>query len=251
MKSMPKDSIDLVVTSPPYDNIREYENSLNWSFAVFKNIALEVSRLLKEGGVIVWVVDDQTNNFCESLTSFKHAIFFVEVCGLNLLDTMIYAKKSAGVKSTLNCRRYTPGFEYMFVFSKKRPKTFNPIIDVPNKSAGKLVKYSNIREKNGELRFRKPYVTNPYRMRNNVWLYDTGSFSATDKDVFVHPAVFPDKLARDHILSWSNEGDTVLDPFMGSGTTGKQARLLKRSFIGIERVEKYFELAKRRIFSDT
>jgi site-specific DNA-methyltransferase (adenine-specific) len=208
IKGIPNNSIDLVVTSPPYDNLRSYKDSLNWNFEIFQIVANELKRVLKKGGVIVWVVGDETKNFCESLSSFKQAIYFVDKCGLNLLDTMIYAK-NGGPSPYPGLMRYAPWFEYMFVFTKGKPSTYNPIKDVLTKSGGGKANSGNTaRKKDGTIIKTGSYITN---------------------------------------ISWSNEGDTVLDPFMGSGTTGKQAKLLKRNFIGIECVEEYFKIANQRI----
>lgn len=259
MKEIPSESIDLVVTSPPYDNLRTYKDSLNWNFEIFQSVANELSRVLKQGGVIIWVIGDETKNFCESLSSFKQAIYFVDKCGLKLLDTryylsttiMIYAK-NGGPSPYPGLMRYAPWFEYMFVFTKGKPSAYNPIKDVLTKSGGGKTNSGNTaRKRDGTTTKTGSYVTNKYKTRSNIWTYDVGKNKDTkDKIAMSHPARFPEKLAYDHIVSWSNEGDTVLDPFMGSGTTGKQAKLLNRNFIGIECVREYFIIAKQRIKDD-
>ena len=239
MKDIPDKSVDLTVTSPPYDNLRSYNGNIEqWSFEKFKAIAKELYRITKQGGVVVWVVGDQTIKGSETGTSFKQALFFKEI-GFNLYDTMIFAKKNP---IPLTHKRYEQHFEYMFIFSKGKPKTFNPIM-VENKFAGKErregVKY---RQQNGE--FRKINTLGKVKLKSikgNIWYYPVGGNRTN------HPAVFPEELAEDHIISWSNEGDTVLDCFMGSGTTGKMAVLNGRNFIGIELDAKYFEIAKERI----
>ncbi len=238
MKDIPDGSIDLVVTSPPYDNLRTYNGSLDWSFEIFKKVANELNRVLKKGGVIVWVVGDSTIKGSETGSSFKQALYFKEI-GLNLHDTMIYQKDNCPFPSN---NRYYANFEYMFVLSKGSPKTFNAIADRENKSFGRAISGTN-RQKDGTTKpiKNKGKQIEKYGVRFNVWLVSEG------KRQTEHPATFPDKLAHDHIVSWSNEGDKVLDPFMGSGTTGKQARLLKRNFIGIEKDETYFNIAKKRI----
>lgn len=236
MKEIPDNSIDLVVTSPPYDNLRTYKESLNWNFEIFQSVANELKRVIKEGGVIVWVVGDATVKGSETGSSFKQALYFKEI-GLNLHDTMIYAKK-APVPLTHN--RYEQQFEYMFVISKGKPKNFNPILE-DCISFGKTNHMTHRRfsddlaDASG-----KGKPVKKQRIKYNIWYYQKG-------EKVPHPAIFPNKLAHDHIVSWSSEGDTVLDPFMGSGTTGKQAKLLKRNFIGIECVEEYFRIAKQRI----
>ena len=238
MKEIPDKSIDLVVTSPPYDNLRTYNNSLNWNFEIFCNVADELKRVIKKGGVIAWVVGDATIKGSESGSSFRQALYFKEI-GLNLHDTMIYQKAGCPFPSS---NRYYANFEYMFVLSKGSPKTFNAIADRKNKSFGRVISGTN-RQKDGTTKpmKNKGKQIEKYGVRFNVWLVSEG------KRQTEHPATFPDKLAFDHIVSWSNEGDTVLDLFMGSGTTGKQAKLLKRNFIGIECVKEYFRIAKQRI----
>lgn len=230
-KHIPSSSVDLTITSPPYDNLRTYNGNIDsWSFDKFKNIAKELYRITKDGGIVVWVVGDATIKGSETGTSFKQALWFME-CGFNLHDTMIYEKNSSTFPARKNGNRYTQIFEYMFVFSKGKPKTHNLICDKKNKWAG-------YKDFSGKLKNPVP----EYSPRNNIWKYTT-SFN----DKTGHPAVFPEKLAEDHILTWSNEGDVVLDPFMGSGTTGKMCLLNNRKFIGIELDEQYFSAAKKRI----
>jgi DNA modification methylase len=244
MNNIADNSVDLVITSPPYDKMREY-NGYDFDF---NGIANQIFRVLKPGGVCVWVVADETVKFKESLSSFKQAIYFCDI-GFGLLDTMIYAKKN--VPPTYpNMKRYAPAFEYMFVFSKGKPNTFNPICDRQNKYAGMKKTGDTQRQKNGTTKSVRGYVPKEFGMRFNVWTYDTGHNKDTkDKEALIHPARFPEMLVHDHVLSWSNEGDIVLDPMMGSGTTGKISLALKRRFIGIEISNQYFEIARSRIES--
>ena len=242
MKSIPDKSIDLVLTSPPYDNLRDYSKQ-SWDF---EGIAKEVYRIIAEGGVCVWVVNDQMVDGSETLTSFKQALFFKSI-GFNAHDTMIYSKNGIGFP---NPKRYHQCFEYMFVFSKGQPKTVNLIEDRKNSRAGEQKTNRWERQKNGivKLRDKEEYQVKEVGARWNIWQYEIGYMkSTTDKIAFDHPAIFPEQLAADHINSWSNEGDTVLDPFMGSGTTIKMAKILKRNAIGIEISKEYFEIAKKRI----
>jgi len=240
LKDIPDASIDLVVTSPPYDNLRQYKG---YSFE-FEKIAAELCRVIKVGGVIVWVVGDATSNGSESGTSFRQALHFVEIIGLNLHDTMIYQKLNA---IPLNHNRYEQEFEYMFVFSKSKPKVVNHI-KIPCTNGGKKntrstyykTKHSSLPELAN-----KVGITNIEKNKGNIWGYLVGNHG-TDAS-YKHPAKFPRQLAKDHIISWSNEGDTVLDPFMGSGTTGVAAVELGRKFVGIEIALEYFEMAKQRI----
>jgi DNA modification methylase len=237
MPTLPDKSVDMTVTSPPYDNLRTYNGNLEWNFDIFKAIADELYRVTKQGGVVVWVVGDATINGSETGTSFRQALYFKEI-GFNLHDTMIYDKDGAGGCKGSNCA-YWNGFEYMFVFTKDRIQVFNPIEDRINKHGGDIVQ-SRSRKANGTMtRKRIIQVSNKGR-RFNVWRINQSKKQE-------HPAAFPEQLAYDHIRSWSNEGGTVLDPMMGSGTTGKMAKRLNRNFIGIEKDPEYFEIAKDRI----
>jgi len=241
MKDIPDGSIDLTVTSPPYDNLRSYNgNNSDWNEQKWQGIIKELYRVTKDGGVVVWVVGDATINGSETGTSFKQALFAME-CGFNLHDTMIYEKPNCYAFDSRN-KRYKAKFEYMFVFSKSKPTNCNLIKDIPVKSYGKNFNSTKGRDKNGTLRVNNNgKFSEPFQVRGNIWKI------ANDQKSEMHPAVFPKKLAKDHILSWSNENDIVLDPFMGSGTTGKQAVLLNRNFIGIELDENYYNIAKNRI----
>ena len=236
--------VDLTVTSPPYDDLRDYENSLVWDFDVFKQVAQRLYDITKERGVVVWEVGDKTKNGSESGTSFKQALYFKEI-GFNLHDTMIYAKENP---IPLNHNRYEQQFEYMFVLSRGKIKTFNGLrteckyYNKPNNPNYRLNKSGTLERCNTPQKIKKD------KLLYNIWYYSVGANKTTsDKIALKHPAIFPEKLAQDHILSWSNEGDTVFDCFMGSATTGKMALLNNRKFIGIEKVEDYFEISKQRI----
>jgi len=234
MKEIPDGSIDLTVTSPPYDNLRTYNNTLEWGEHIWKPVLQELFRVTKKGGVVVWVVGDATIKGSETGTSFRQALYAKEI-GFNLHDTMIY--KKANAMPNANSKRYRQCFEYMFILSKGEPNTFNPItVDVKRFDVGKQ------RQKNGSIEnYEKKYSENKERKIDNIFEYGVGGLNTG------HPAIFPEQLASDHILSWSNEGGTVLDPFMGSGTTGKMTLLNNRKFIGIEKDAGYFEIAKQRI----
>lgn len=242
---IPENSIDLVVTSPPYDNLRDYKNEIIWNFDIFKKIAKKLYRVVKKGGTIVWVVGDKTNNKNKSLTSFKHALYFQEI-GFKVYDVIIYEKSGSGPPHP---GRYFNAFEYMFVVTKDIIKTVNLIKDKPNKWGGKST-FSDItrREKDGTLTNKGKKIINKYGVRTNIWRYINGkNFSTRDSIAYKHPAIFPEKLVKDHIISWSNEGDVVLDPFGGSGTTAKVARELNRKWIYIEKVKEYCQIAKERL----
>ena len=242
MSEMPDNCVDLTVTSPPYDDLRTYEDECDWNFEVFKKVAKQLYRITKPGGVVVWVVGDSTIKGSESGTSFKQALYFKEI-GFNIHDTMIWNKGSFAFPSK-NC--YHQVFEYMFVFSKGKPKTMNFIMDRENKYI--CTRGASGRKRDGTRNTGTCTTTNKYGKRFNIWNYSIGGGnSASDKIAFEHPAIFPEGLAKDHIITWTNEGDLVFDPFMGSNTTGKMAVITGRQFYGIEKVEKYFDLSKRRI----
>jgi len=259
LKELQADSVDLTVTSPPYDGLRTYSShekteSQGFSYDArskgpgyifqfdFETIAHELYRVTKPGGVVVWVVMDQTKNGSETGTSFKQALFFKDVCGFNLYDTMIYASE----KPPMGHRRYAQKFEYMFVLTKGVPKTFNPFMD-PCKWAGQRCTRTFRQTAEGIL---KPgntdTVVKDTKIRGNIWTYATGKAKGGDDLSFKHPASFPEKLAEDHILSWSNPADIVLDPFLSSGTTGKMALKNGRNFIGIDCSAQYVEIARQR-----
>ena len=239
MKMIEDNTIDLTVTSPPYDDLRKYKG---FSFD-FENVAKELYRITKDGGIVVWVVGDKTEKGSESGTSFKQALYFKEI-GFNLHDTMIYMSD----KPPLTHNRYEQKFEYMFVFSKGKPKTFNPIME-ECKYAGSDKKARTFRHTGDELQ--ETHIKNKVnkeKIKGNVWYFSTG-YNKSTKDIiaFKHPAVFPEQLANDHIISWSNEGDIIFDPFMGSGTTAKVAQMLNRRWIGTELSEDYCKIIKDRL----
>jgi len=237
MSKMPDGFVDVTVTSPPYDGLRTYNG---YSFP-FKDIAKELFRVTKDGGVVVWIVGDATVKGSETGTSFKQALWFME-CGFNLHDTMIYEKSGFSNPSNNRCHQI---FEYMFIFSKNKPKTFNKILDRKNiyRNGGG----ASFRKKDGEIiKTGRAKERNEFGQRFNIWRYPTGG-GLMNSDGSKHPAQFPEKLANDHIISWSNEGDIVYDPFMGSGTTAKMAILNKRNYIGSEISKEYCEIAEKRI----
>jgi DNA modification methylase len=241
MARMPDGFVDLTVTSPPYDNLRDYKG---YCFD-FENVAKELYRITKQGGVVVWVVKDSVKKGDRSLTSYRQAIYFQDL-GFNVYDVIIYEKAGCGKPHP---KRYRDSFEYMFIFSKGLPKNVNLISDRKNFYGGQTQRGKNtIRGIDGKLTERKKTLVAEYGVRFNLWRYATGMNNSTsDKYAFNHPAIFPEKLANDHIISWSNEGDLVYDPFMGSGTTAKMAILNNRNFIGSEISKEYCEIAEKRI----
>lgn len=244
MKQIPEASVDMVITSPPYDDLRTYDDKAAFSF---KETAKLLSSLLKTGGVIVWNVGDQCVNGSETGTSFRQALYFMDECGLNLHDTMIWQKSNFSNPSTT---RYHQVFEYVFILSKGKPKTFNPIKDRKNVSSGNIGSFgeNTVTQKDGSKKIRQRKIVEEYGMRHNVWIVNTAGQEQTAKK-YGHPAMFSESFAHDHIVSWSNEGDLIFDPFMGSGTSGAVAKRLGRRYIGMEINEVYYEIAKNRIES--
>ena len=238
LKRLREDYVDLVVTSPPYDDLRTYSDTLDdWNEDKCRAIITELYRVMKPGGVVVWVVGDKTSGGSETGTSFRQALMFMEA-GFLLNDTMIWEKKNP--MPQVRQPRYSQVFEYMFVFSKGKPKAFNPIM-VPCKCAGQNYD-STCKNMGGESgRTEKHFKINKEKVDSNIWEI------AIAQNKTGHPAVFPLELVERHIQSWSNEGDLVMDPFMGSGTTGIGAANLKRKFFGIEKNRDYYLIARKRI----
>ncbi|MHA1520531.1 MAG: DNA-methyltransferase [Promethearchaeota archaeon] len=243
LAQIPENYVNLTVTSPPYDKLRDYQG---FQFD-FQAIAQELYRVTKPGGVVVWIIGDSTLKGSETGSSFKQALYFKEV-GFFLHDTMIYQKSGFAFPSK---NRYHQIFEYMFVLSKGKPTTFNPIKDKPNKSQYTFSKKR--RHKDGSMSHQEDtsrISVEDFGMRFNIWRYKTGRPHTTPDDAaYQHPALFPENLARDHILSWSNPGDIVLDPMNGAGTTTKMAYSLGRKFIGIDISKDYCQIALERLQS--
>ena len=242
MKRMPDNFVDLTVTSPPYDNLRDYKG---YSFP-FEDIAKELYRVTKEGGVLVWVVGDACIDGSETGTSFRQALYFKEI-GFNLHDTMIYSRSGKFPEAN----RYWQDFEYMFVLSKGKPKTFNPIRVKSVREKGEMV-LARKRLKSGELVedtcHKKKTEFTGEKNESNVWYIPAGWMtSSKDEIAYEHPAIFPETLAKGHIMTWTNEGDLVYDCFSGSGTTAKQAHILKRNWVASEISKEYVQIAEKRI----
>jgi site-specific DNA-methyltransferase (adenine-specific) len=239
MDRLPDNCIDLTVTSPPYDNLRDYKGYL----FEFEEVAKELYRVTKPGGVVVWVVGDATKDGSESGTSFRQALYFMQM-GFKLHDTMFYIKD--GMPSNIS-NRYQNVVEYMFVFSKGKPKTANLIKDIPNKDYRPNGKISKSRNKDGEQESKR-WFFNEKVVRKNMWYYPVGLYGTTSDEIaFKHPAIFPEQLAADHLITWSNEGDVIYEPFGGSGTVAKMCHLMNRKCIMSEISKEYCELAVKRI----
>lgn len=237
MKEMEDNSIDLTITSPPYDNLRDYNG---YKFDC-KEIAQELYRITKQGGIVVWVVGDKIIKGNKTLTSFKQALLFQEI-GFNVHDTMIYRKKNTPF---MRSNAYTNCFEYMFIFSKGTPKTFSPLKEKTVRNGYEML----VHNKSSDGINRKTLgKLNKEKTKTNIWEYAVGfGGTTTDKIAFKHPATFPEKLAEDHILSWSNPGEIIFDPMCGSGTTCKMAYLNHRQYIGCDISKEYVEIANERL----
>jgi DNA modification methylase len=247
MRRMADESVDLVVTSPPYDELRTYNDSSVWCFEVFEDVARGIYRVLKPGGVIMWNVGDSVVDGSETGNSFRQALFFKDMCHLNLHDTMIYQKPSAAYPASAKSNRYSQVFEYCFILSKGKPKTANLIKDRVNRWAGTTnFGTPTSRKKDGTLVQSEKGVVQELGYRDNIWrVVNSRGFGQTNNQVYNHPATMPAELARDHILTWSNEGDLVMDPFMGSGTTARMAFQTDRNYIGFEIDTAYFNLCNK------
>lgn len=238
-------SVDLVITSPPYSDLRSYQGSLDFTKEVFQSLAQELCRIIKVGGVIVWVVGDKTVDGSETGDSFRQVLYFQEL-GLKIWDTMIFEKHNFANPST---NRYHQIFEYQFILSKGKINTFNPIKDIPSVMYGKTNWGKNTIRRGDELvELPKKEYKNEFGMRRNIWKYSTGGTSDKDNKLACkHPAKFPIKLAEDHIKSWTNAGDLVLDPMCGGGTSCVAAKKLGRNYIGVDKVQDYCDIAKERL----
>lgn len=237
MRRLPDNCIDLVVTSPPYDNLRDYKG---YSFD-FEDIAKELYRIMKKTGIIVWVVGDKIKNGNKSLTSFKQCLYFQDI-GFKVHDIMIYRKKNTPF---MRSNAYTNCFEFMFILAKDKVATFNPI---KTKTARSGIEMLVANKKADGINKKIEGKLNEEKTLTNIWDYAVGLGGSTkDRIAFKHPAIFPEKLAHDHIISWSNEGDIVFDPFSGSGTTCKMAKLNNRLYLGMEISAEYTEISKERL----
>jgi len=245
MRSFPDESIDMVFTSPPYGTVRSY-NGYKFNF---QEIAIELTRILKPGGVIAWNEADTIVNGSKTLTPSKHALYFSEECGLKVHDEMIYEKNSCSFPAKRNGLRYSNVYEEVFILSKGKPKSVNLICDKRNRCYGeKGFGMASQRRKNGDLVKYERKPTPKFSPRDNIWRVFTGKgYSSKDSNASKHPAISPDLLVLDHIRTWSNEGDIILDPMAGSGTTCVMAKALKRQYVGIEISDEYCQLINERL----
>lgn len=251
MQLMDAESVDLVVTSPPYDDLRTYNDSSQWDHNVFKEVATCLVRVLKPGGVIMWNVNDSTVKGSETGSSFRQCLHFMDAHGLRLHDTMIYEKTGTAFASGPNSVRYTQIFEYCFILSKGKPKTINLIQDKKNKWAG-YTSFGNAvtRKKDGTFADpgKKSKEIKEWGVRTNIWrIKNSGGFGQSSKVSYKHPATMPEELATGHVLTWSDEKDLILDPFMGAGTTAQVCCENNRNFIGFEIDDTYHQMCVDRV----
>ena len=251
MQQMDEESVDLIVTSPPYDDLRTYNDSSKWDHNVFMEVADNLTRVLKTGGVIMWNVNDATIKGSESGSSFRQCLYFMDQCGLRLHDTMIYEKTGTAFASGPKSVRYTQIFEYCFILSKGKPKTINLIQDKKNAWAG-YTSFGNAktRRKDGTMHDpgKKSKEIREYGVRTNIWkIKNSGGFGQSSKASYKHPATMPEELARGHVLTWSDKNDLILDPFMGAGTTAQVCLEENRNFIGFEIDETYHQMCAERV----
>jgi len=232
LRLLEDNSIDLTVTSPPYSSLRTYGGNSDFNF---EDIAAQLYRVTKSGGTVVWITGDETIKGSESGESFRQALHFKQI-GFNIHDTMIYMKHNFSNPSST---RYHQIFEYMFILTKGSPKTFNPIKDRPNITAGQIGSWgkNTVTQKDGSKKERPRKINTEFGMRYNIWKIQCGK----DKGSKFHPAVFPIELVKDLIISWSNNLDTILDPFMGAGTTAMACKLVNRNYIGFEANKNYYD----------
>ena len=253
MAQMDEDCVDLVVTSPPYDNLREYNDSSEWNFEEFKKVAQGLVRVLKPGGIISWNVADaivelhKKQGTSRTGSSFKQCLYFMEL-GLNFHDLIIYEKPAARFSASAKGTRYSDVFEYCFILSKGKPQHVNIIADKKNKGYGTTFTKDGGRNKDGTRNrdeAKTKIAVKEFGVRHNIWRINNscGSFGMP-KEAYDHPALMPQELAHDMVRSYSNPGDLVLDPFMGSGTTARMAYSNDRDYIGFEIDPSYHKLCE-------
>lgn len=241
MKKIPDNSVDIVVTSPPYDGIRDY-NGFNFDL---HETGRGLIRILKEGGIVAMVIQDQTKNFGKTLTSFKTIIDWCDNIGFKLFECVIYRKH--GSEGAWWTNRFRVDHEYMPIFLKgEKPQYFNKEnLKVPSIHGGKVMTGSGSRRTDGKTNARVTRPINTMKCRGTIWNY----LMAGDKDPIKrqHPAPFPDQIPLDFIECFCPPGGVVLDPFMGSGSTAVAAKKLNRKYIGFDTSEEYIKIAHARL----
>ena len=241
LKTLPDECIDFVITSPPYDALRDY----NGYKLDLHGLGVELLRVLKDGGICVMVIQDSTRDFAKSLTSFRTIVDWCDNIGFRLFECNIYNRQ--GTEGAWWKKRFRVDHEYMPIFLKgKRPQYFDKEnIKIPSKHGGKIMTGANIRTKNGQTGSRKVKI-NPTKCPGTVMTFGN-TCGGESKLKSKHPAVFPNMLAYDMIECFCPEDGTVLDPFNGSGTTTLAAKCLGRNYIGIDVSEEYNKIARERL----
>ncbi len=240
MAALSNECIPFTLTSPPYDGLRTYDGLADWNFM---DVAKELYRITMQGGVVVWVVQEQIIDGSESGETSRQRLAFANI-GFRLHHTMVMGKLG-GIQFSSN--RYGRPLEYAFILSKGPPRYFNPLRDRPNKEAGRVKVFLN-RNRDGSFAPVKRTQVHPYGLRGSIWFYPTGKNNSAKEDyAFEHPALMPEQMAEDDILSWTKVGDLVFNPFAGAGTALKMALLNHRSYLGFEINPKYVEIARRRL----
>ncbi len=242
---LPANSIDLVMFSPPYDGIRDYKKG--WIFD-FPALGKNLYRLVKDGGVCAVVINDGTQDFAKSLTSFRLVLNWCDTAGWRLFETCIYQRD--GNPGAWWKRRFRVDHEYIFLFLKgKKPKTFDkePLM-VPSKHAGRIYSGTD-RLTSGKFKKIDHKPVKRMKCRGTVWKYPTSNTEG-NRTKLQHPATYPDPLAQDIIQCFSEPGDTVLDPMCGSGTTCVMAMKMKRQYMGIDINEEYCQIARKRLWQE-
>ena len=241
LKTLPDECIDFVITSPPYDALRDY----NGYKLDLHGLGVELLRVLKDGGICVMVIQDSTRDFAKSLTSFRTIVDWCDNIGFRLFECNIYNRQ--GTEGAWWKKRFRVDHEYMPIFLKgKRPQYFDKEnIKIPSKHGGKVMTGANIRTKNGQTGSRKVKI-NPTKCPGTVMSFGN-TCGGESKLKSKHPAVFPNMLAYDMIECFCPKDCIVIDPFNGSGTTTLAAKCLGRNYIGIDVSEEYNQIARERL----
>jgi DNA modification methylase len=237
-------SIDLCLFSPPYDQVRDYKG-----FELdLDELGRQLFRVSKDGAVVACVINDGTADFKKSLTSFRLACNWVDL-GFHLFETIIYSRH--GRPGAWWNQRFRVDHEYLFLFFRgTKPKFFDKShLAVPAKYAGTEWHGTDRLSDGSTVAVQKGRQMAGTKCRGTIWHY-AASNTEGNPIKQQHPATFPDQLAMDVIQTFSTEGELVLDPTCGSGTTCVVAANLKRHFIGIELAEDYAKIARARLTTE-
>ena len=240
LSQYPDDFFDLTIFSPPYDDIRNYHGyTLDMN-----SLGNELFRTTKEGGIVIMITQDQTKNFKKSLTSFRTIIDWCDNIGWKLFECVIYKKD--GRPGVFWEKRFRVDHEYIPIFFKgDKPKYFNKdSVKVPCKYKGRILNSFLERVGDKSVRSKKQMIVPDTKCRGTIWFFNRDLNLNLKRK---HPAVFPDQLPYDFIQVFTEKGDIVLDPMIGSGTTAVMAKLLERNYVGIDISKEYCDIAKERV----